>query len=461
MDSLDLFSSHEFDSFWRFQGLDDLIPGKLYLSPQEIKVVLSGPREKIEPLRGYISERDGPLTGYALNGSELSLVEAFASGGSFHKAAGGDSPYFASVNVFANLCVVGRRLATNDDPIPGELWLSFPFLIEWFRHNPYRGEMPTEPDSPVLDRLEVRDVGTLLDTELPRLRSRIRSFHSIRMTMPSYRGYTSDVHVFLYFGPDECNTAQRAVQRAFSCTALWTVLCGAHVAPSRIFFQEMVEGDQPPLGRTHVFVPLGELALPDNLHSGDVLLPFDTIGDRMGPVVDAWLGEEAAAGCGKFVPAAFRQHRRGRFDREVFQNLVTALEALADAEGIGAPLMERAAAKELRSRLNNGTLNQKLAGFSGVLPHDVAARFTVLQEPLLGKIVGTRNYHAHRSGRSEPSRILHDEELFRATDELQLLALLLLLRAAGFSPDTVMTRMLGRWDFRQILERGLKEPGAD
>ena len=180
MDSIELFSTHEFDSFWRFQGLDDLLAGKLYLSPQEIKLVLSGPAEKIKRLDGYISGRDGPLTGYAVNGSELSLVDAFASGISFY---GLDAPLFASVNVFANFCVVGRHLATEDDPIPGELWLSFPFLIDWFRHSPYH-QISTEPTSRVLHRLEVRNVDTLLDAALPSIRSRIRSFHAIRYMVP-------------------------------------------------------------------------------------------------------------------------------------------------------------------------------------------------------------------------------------------------------------------------------------
>jgi hypothetical protein len=454
MESFDLFSSHEFDSFWRFQGLD--VSGRLFLSPQEIKLVLSGPREKIEPLRSYISERDGPLTGYALNGSELSLIKAFASGGSFYKAVGADSPYFFSVNVFANLCIVGRHLAAEDDPIPGELWLSFPLLIDWFRYSPYHTEIPTELDSPVLERLEIRDVGTILDAQLPCLRSRVRSFHSIGMTLPSFQGYCSNVQAFLYFGPDECNTAQRAVERAFSCTALWTAFCGAHVAPSRIFFQELVEGNNPPLRRTHIFVPLGELAPPDN-HPGDLLLSFETIGDEIGPIVDAWLG-------GKGPPPdainlflrAFRQHRRHHFDHEVFRNLVTALEALANAKGVGDP----AAAREQRAKQDKRTLNQKIASFSSLLPPEVAARFPTLREPRLGQIVATRNYYAHGGGRSDP-RVLREEELFQATDQLQLLVLLLLLRAAGVPADMVMTRMLRRWDCRQILERGLKEPRTD
>ena len=44
----------------------------------------------------------------------------------------GQTPSFASVSVFANLCIVGRHLATEDDRIPGKLWLSFPLLAEWF-----------------------------------------------------------------------------------------------------------------------------------------------------------------------------------------------------------------------------------------------------------------------------------------------------------------------------------------
>jgi hypothetical protein len=107
------------------------------------------------------------------------------------------------------------------------------------------------------------------------------------------------------------------------------------------------------------------------------------------------------------------------------------------------------------SQINQGTLRQKLAGFLNVLPRDVCARFVVLKEPLLGKIVNTRNYHAHGRGYSDPSRLLHDEELFQATEQLQLLVLLLLLRAVEVEPDMVMTRMLERWDFRQILERPL------
>jgi ApeA N-terminal domain 1/Apea-like HEPN len=468
MDSIELFSTHKFESVWRFQGRDDL-RGTLYLSPQEIKLVLSGPAENIEPLRDYIWKRDEPLTGYALTGSKLSLVDAFASGCSFYSYK---PPHFASVSVFANLCIVGRHLATEDDRIPGKLWLSFPLLAEWFHHNPYNSRP---------NHLEVHKVDeSLLDAKLPSIRSRIRSFHSIRRKLPSYRGYSSDVQVFLYFEPDDCNTAQRAVQRAFSCTGLWSIFCGAQVAPSYIFFKEEVEGDQP-RDRTLVFVPLGELALPDNLHPRDVLLPFETIGDKIGSVVDTWLGEQRLP----LYPVnlflwAFRQHRRRHFDREVFQNLVIAFEALADLEGIGEPLMDKAAAKKLRDRLepvidqfvteqglqgdvekilrdrishlNQGTLGQKLASLK--LPAEVLARFIVLKEPFLCKVVKTRNYHAHGRIRNS-SGVLHDEELFRATDQLQLLVLLLLLCAVGVEADMVMARMLERLDFRQILERPL------
>lgn len=417
-------------------------------------------------MRGYISERDGPLTGYALNGSELSLVDAFASG--FYRAA--KPPHFASVSVFANLCIVGRHLATEDDPIPGKLGLSFPLLAEWFHHNPYNS-------SP--NPLEVHEAGTLLDAELPSIRSRLRSFHSIGWKPPSYRGYSSDVQVFLYFEPDDCNTAQRAVRRAFSCTGLWSIFCGAHIAPSCIFFQETIAGDQAKVVRTHVFLPVGELAFPDNLHPRDVLLPFETIGDRIGVVVDNWLSKERRPppyAVDLFL-RAFRQHRRRRFAHEVFQNLVAALEALATAEGIGAPLMNPAFAKDLRKCLkkvieerclqgdvgdvkenllryvddiNRGTLRQKLVGFRSILPHDACARFVVLKEPLLTRVVETRNYHAHGGSRNS-SKLLDDEELFQATDQLQLLVLLLLLCAVGVDANMVMAQMLKRSDFGHIL----------
>lgn len=88
------------------------------------------------------------------------------------------------------------------------------------------------------------------------------------------------------------------------------------------------------------------------------------------------------------------------------------------------------------------------------LPAEVLARFIVLKEPLVSKVVKTRNYHAHGRIRNS-SGVLHDDELFQVTDQLQLLVLLLLLRALGIEADIVMTRMLERLDFRQILDRPL------
>lgn len=470
MDSIDLSSTHELDTFWRVQASEDLAAGKLYLSPQGIKLIVSGLAEKMEPLKGYISGRDGPLKGYSLDGSELSLVDAFASEPSLYRTK---SMCIVSITVFANLCVVGRHLAREDESIPGELWLNFPSLLEWFFLIPHR---------PGSNGIEAYSVDAELDAQLPILGSRIRSFHSIRETW-RYGCSSYDTQVFLYFNADQCNTVQRAVRRAFDCAGLWTVLCGAHVAPSIIFFQEVVEGDERTPGRTHIYVPLGELAYPDKLHPADILLRFET-NEEIGAVVDKWLGDERPP---KYAVDlflwAFLQRRRSLCSRDVFQNLVIALEALADSKDIGAPLMDKDAARKLRRDLikvvnefaknlcvekhvkeallrrvcdiNKGTLREKLAGFLLTMPLSAQTRFSVLKEPLLSKVVATRNCHAHGSDRIKSTAVFNDEELLQVTDQLQLLVLLLLLKDVGCEANMIMTRMLDRWDFRHILESRL------
>ncbi len=474
MKPYDLTKSYEFEGHWWIAGTSTKFPGKLTLSPEEVKLRIFGSSDESASLENYDIDKP-PIFGQSVNGILFTLASAFCSGHSSSYSAGQPENY-TTANILSNYCFIGKHVAFPDNVVDADYYISFPHLEAWFGYNPYKTFQKAKNETKVIKKLHIHDAGHLLDVELPSLETKLQSFHVVSSGGGEfYKQFKSECTAYLILQSGHKISAIKAMDFAYSISRLWSLLTGVYIVPRHVCLRKIHEEEkQPRLDEIEIYTPLGKDVYLDKVHPAEILLNFETLKSNIGNVIDKWFADsDRMSALRALFFKAFRTHRKRYYEIPQFLNYMTVLESIGrDYEP--EKLLSNEEAKPLRKALvevvkkfvkNKGiqdriiqrlsyyhvpTLKEDLEMISDSLSSKTRNKFSLLDDKMLKKLVKTRNFYTHY-GNVKLDQIIPDGDLPKTIDQLGVLVMLILLRELGIDEELIMKRFSKIWDYSFVF----------
>jgi hypothetical protein len=479
MHHYDLSKTYEFEGHWWISGSQVKFPGKLSLSPDGIELKVYGPYRQLASWTGYSDNEQGQIIGQSINGILITLNNAFSAGSGHHSSSNDSIESYAHCKIVANQCFIGQHVLDSDAVVDGDFYINFPHLEKWFEFNPYDTDHDIKNST---FSCVIKTSEQLINTEIPVLKTNLESFHSVTLSHGTCEGFHSDCHAYLFLKAGHSISSSKAMQNAHEITDLWSLLCGAYIAPRHVYFSKITEVDgQIESYQFDVYAPLDEHAFLDKIDSRDMLAAYPIVKDDIGGIFNKWFvdAEKMRAVRALFFKS-FRTNRQRHYSIEQFLNYMGALDIFsrdfeanailpADqkknlskliADVITANINDKEISEKVSRNIHkvfSTTLEDNITLLAATLSPDTLSAFSILDKAEIGRLVKTRNFYTHYRNPSK-NGILSEGELFKVIDQLMLLIILLLLRSLGIEEKVIMVRFQKIWSYHFALKWPSENP---
>jgi hypothetical protein len=446
IDLLTAFKSE--GAFWR-PGDNESVSGDLTYVPNEsLTLTLHGPFGSQSGPHGGDALRLGVILGTLVNGTNLSLIDAFMKSRSFGAGASG------STIMFVNRALVGAHIP--DITLARFRRMSFrcTSLEEWFAVSPIKSEWHHSPNAISLSAIFSHP--DPLEVDLPAVGLKMKSGGVFNEHHEDIGTLSWSYERELMFESKEDVTVDRFLGIAWQCQNLMSLLIGKPVGLRRVSFPGT--GEAAELNAVH-HIGIQRLKAPEkHVHPALMILPLPKLSVRVGEVFQRWLVEGNAYKHSfdlyfgtLYSPPNALEYR--------FLSMTQALESFHRASGVGN-YMERAAFKtaldkllgaipeeivadhrvSLKNRLkysNEFSLRKRITLLLASLPPDVASSLTSGAEGFVDRAVATRNYLTHFDDESKEGTY-EGEKLHYAAERLRVFLLTLFLSHLGIDGSSIV-----------------------
>ncbi|WP_417830977.1 HEPN domain-containing protein [Terasakiella sp.] len=466
---LPLNETHEFTGTWWIPDQPDSKSiGRLTLSPTNgILLRIESPdRGVLATYQGCDVNRNGTIHGVLFNGQyEISILDAFSSGGSQNRSGMGHQ------NVIGNVCVVGKHISSRSEKFFDSIDLQIGGLTDWLRHNPFDVSFSdTDGD---LYSLRCKEIDSVLDFEIEAEQLAFSVFRNFSFPCSQFGDCEVKYSPSLIIQGTETFSMSDAEQLTYSLENLFSIMMG--MATSVLKLKCFCNGDES--NKHSVYIPLydRQKLLSDTPHPGDILVPFPDFKESMPSIFENWFKsqETEKASRGLFA-SSFRE--KFSYNTPRFLNCVQALEVVAQEHVVACGgsengIVDQATFKNLKScfksllkkleidpsaigllcdkfaRINGSPLRSKVDALVKSMPETVRNGLT-LDDDYIAKVIRTRNFYTHY-GKKE--NIFDNDQIPRVIDKLECLLLIVQLRSLSIDPEYAAKKLRSLWRYNHCF----------
>lgn len=467
MEDLNLLSNHEYDGYWWTAGCQEKYPGKLVLSPDNIKLSMFSSTLDFGYYSEYSSEKNGFIYGETIEGIKLTLFSAFTVK---TKRYGNDEKITGyRINIISNRCVVGSHISSLSSTMEYDVYVGLDGLDDWFCYFPYHRSHEKQGDGRI-EKMEWESDRVLIDCYIPSLNARLSSFHPIDLHVDYSKSIQLFCKSFLILKSEHGKSLLEIFDFLHDIARLWSLLCGIITYPTCITLRRFEPGTEIQYDPTIcLYIPIGKDHTTNNSHSRHFITNYDLTKNNIANIVDKWFdaADESKAIRGLFFKS-FRNHQRRRYDLTQFLNYISAIEIFAREHDVSS-IISKSEAKQLRSDLeivirekiredaqealiaklaflHAPTLRDRLNGIAINFNELTREFFQILDASYIQKLVSTRNYYTHYDKKSnKKDKIISDDELPDVIDQLAMIIILLLLKDLGFDEGEILPNIRDSW----------------
>ncbi|GJL49915.1 MAG: hypothetical protein NPIRA01_11420 [Nitrospirales bacterium] len=479
MTRYDLSKTYKFQGLWWIGGTSAKFPGQLILSPDEIKLRVYGNSSDLAPLDDYDSEKNKlPIFGKSDNGTLFTLWSASSLGlsHSSQRIASVEREWHAVAIILANYCFIGKHIDSPNDKVDADCYINFPHLEAWFGQPFHETKSMANNQKGVLISLDIKDLGNLINVELPSMKVKLKSHHAVQFNGgEEFKQYNSDCTAYLIFQAGHDISPDNVMNFAYNVTNLWSLFTGVHIAPQEVFFRKINEQLRN-WDEVRIYSPLKEYGAFDRIyHHRDILLKYEILKNSIGNIVDKWLseGDQMSAVKSLFFNA-YRSRRKRVYTVSQFLNYVTILEIIGRRDDKPEKHLSKNDAKALRDKLEKvinefmpetdqrarivkkldyihvPTLRESIEKIADGLMPQTKKQFSLLDTAMIQKLVHSRNYYTHY-GDVNRGNVISLDDLPSAINQLTIITSLLLLKKLGINEELIMDGFKNRWDYKSAL----------
>jgi len=462
-------SFESWGGFWQPGENPRIVQGRLLYDPTKgITLDLTEAPSGMPPLGSEEQAQYSVLFGQLVNGTLVTVTEAFVTQSSFGGGIGCPTKLIASSALF------GAHVPDLDQLLVKSYSIRLTSLENWMCACPVQWKWASDGEKHVGVDMTYRFPQPIA-VSLPKMGFDIEIGHTLT-TRPGHSSFDLDGKGYLKVAAHDSLTMERAREIAWQCQNLMSLLVGQRVSVRSVEVTQLpTDTAETATSSCQILYHQIEKAGHDNLQAALMLIPYATIKDDFPRMVEQWLDRSEQSVLATNVYFGSLRHQSPAVNVK-FLAIVHAIESYHRSLGVGlymdqdkfdkaverllshiSPEIQGDHRLSLKNRLKYGnehSLRKRLADMLDRIPENARLRIAGDVAKFVQRVVATRNYYTHYDCSSKEESF-SPKEAYTAAERLRILLVANLIHNLGIKDADLMGVLERSQDFQHWLRQPL------